>query len=85
MNLVEIDHALRKLRLSGMADVLDPGGHPNPATEGRLKTGRHEVGARGVDRGVGVVFLRRDEQRLERRQATAGVSAGAAGVVAPAD
>ena len=23
MNLVELDHALRKLRLSGMADVLD--------------------------------------------------------------
>ena len=40
---------------------------------------------RDVDEGAGVVFLRRDEQRLEQEQKTTGFGAWPAGLVAEAD
>ena len=44
MNLVELDHALRKLRLSGMADVLEP--RLRQAQTEKMAPSRHRLGAR---------------------------------------
>ncbi len=44
MNLVELDRALRKLRLSGMADVLET--RLRQAQIGEDGTPRHRLGAR---------------------------------------
>ena len=59
MNLVELDHALRKLRLSGMADVL----------EARLRQAQTERGAPIdlVSTLVADELLRRQDRLFERR------------------
>src|SRR5437016_6892467 len=62
---------------------LDLGRHPKPAIDRHLKTGQG-AGRRDVDLGGGLHACRRDGQRLECRETTAGDRAGPAGVVAPA-
>ena len=64
-------------------EELNLGGHPNPANEGRLKTGQRRRGTRDVDAGGRGMAHRRDGQRLERREEGTGSGAGEAGV-APA-
>ena len=64
MNLVEVDHALRKLRLSGMADVLDT----------RLRQAQAEKSA-PIDLVSALVsdeLLRRQDRLFQRRTKKAG-------------
>src|SRR2546426_5194756 len=60
------------------------GRHPKPAIDRHLKTVQRGAGRRDVDLGGGLHACRRDGQRLECRETTAGDRAGPAGVVAPA-
>jgi DNA replication protein DnaC len=59
MNLVELDHALRKLRLSGMADVLD--------ARLRQAQSEHQVPIDLVSALVGDELLRRQDRLIARR------------------
>src|SRR5437879_924281 len=68
----------------GGSVVVCLGRHPKPAIDRHLKTGQRGAGRRDVDLGGGLHACRRDGQRLERRETTAGDRAGPAGVVAPA-
>jgi DNA replication protein DnaC len=63
MNLIELDHALRKLRLSGMADVL----------EARLRQAQSEkqTPIDLVSALVGDELLRRQDRLIARRVAQA--------------
>ena len=64
MNLVELDHALRKLRLSGMATVLETG-----CATPRPRTSRRSISCRSL---VSDELLRRQDRLLERRHKQAG-------------
>src|SRR2546425_4191782 len=70
--------------LKAITVLLALGRHPKPAIDRHLKTGQRGAGRRDVDLGGGLHACRRDGQRLECRETTAGDRAGAAGVVAPA-
>ena len=59
MNLVELDHALRKLRLSGMADVLE--------TRLRQAQTEHMAPLDLVSALVSDELLRRQDRLFERR------------------
>ena len=59
MNLVELDHALRKLRLSGMADVLD--------ARLRQAQSEHQAPIDLVSALVGDELLRRQDRLIARR------------------
>jgi DNA replication protein DnaC len=63
MNLVELDHALRKLRLSGMAAVLE--------TRLRQAQSEHLTPIDLVSTLVGDELLRREDRLLERRHKAA--------------
>ena len=67
MNLVELDHALRKLRLSGMADVL----------EARLRHAQaeHLTPIDLVSPLVSDELLRRQDRLFDRRHQTGRASA----------